>query len=143
MIFGKMIVEGVTEGVFGTFEVLVASISNTISYARILALNMVHAGFAKTFINLGAPGIYYGHTAAEAGHIIVELTPGYFMNMFIGLFLIMVLESLLSFINTLRLHWVEWFQKFYKGDGYRFTPFKIKRRYTIPVKLLSTYTVVK
>ncbi|MHA1237701.1 MAG: V-type ATP synthase subunit I [Candidatus Odinarchaeia archaeon] len=132
MIFGKFVVEGAMESIFGTFEVLVASISNTISYARILALNMVHAGFAKTFINLGAPGIYYGHAAAECGYIIVELTPGYFMNMFIGLFLIMSLESLLSFINTLRLHWVEWFLKFYKGEGYKFKPFKIERIYTIP-----------
>ena len=40
--------------------------------------------------------------------------------------LIICFEGLLSFIQTLRLHWVEWFLKFYSGDGYEYKPLAIK-----------------
>jgi vacuolar-type H+-ATPase subunit I/STV1 len=41
-----------------------------------------------------------------------------------GLFIIVPIEGLLSFLNTLRLHWVEFFSKFYLGDGKVYTPLK-------------------
>jgi V/A-type H+-transporting ATPase subunit I len=45
----------------------------------------------------------------------------------IGIF---VLEMFVSFIQTLRLHYYEWFSKFYSGDGRRFIPFQVVRKYT-------------
>ncbi|MHA1835751.1 MAG: V-type ATPase 116kDa subunit family protein [Candidatus Odinarchaeia archaeon] len=136
LILGKLVAHrNVMEGLIGTFEVLVASITNTITYTRILALNQVHAGFSKTFINLGTPKVLDPELglvpASDVGYFVFSPTVFYFLFIIVQIGLIMFLEGLLTFINTLRLHWVEWFLKFYEGGGTEFKPFLIKRVYTV------------
>jgi V/A-type H+/Na+-transporting ATPase subunit I len=98
-------------------------LSNTISYSRILALLMAH--WALLLVTYTVAGLVNPAGATStlgfvlAGVIIV------FGNIFV-----MALEGLIVFIHTLRLHFYEWFSKFYAGTGIEFHPFKQNFLYT-------------
>ena len=99
------------EGIMDAIDHIIALISNTLSFSRIMALLLVHG------ILSGLPFLLMGEHA--------PLSSGWYfwlIGIVMGLFIIIPIEGLLSFLNTLRLHWVEWFSKFYTGDGIPYTP---------------------
>jgi V/A-type H+-transporting ATPase subunit I len=136
MFVGGIVVFGVMEGFMEAIEKLIESISNTISYSRILALNMAHAGFAKTFLFIG------GVVAAEINSILYQIaTEGImFILMLIGMLIlasvfVLLMEGLLSFIHSLRLLWVEAFLKFYAGTGKEYKPLALPDQRTTTAKV--------
>ncbi|RLG72505.1 MAG: hypothetical protein DRO11_02100 [Methanobacteriota archaeon] len=111
MFAAHLYAKGFMHGFAETAEKLIESLSNTVSYSRVLALGLAHAIFSSIAI-MGKGAIFWP---------IFILTT---------LFMILALEGMLAFAHTLRLHWIEWFAKFYSGDGTEFSPLSLKRRFT-------------
>jgi V/A-type H+-transporting ATPase subunit I len=92
-------------------------LANTISYGRILALALAHAALIEVFLLL---------TFMSA-----QINIGFAAVVFIlGTAIVVLLEAIMSGIHAVRLHYYEWFTKFYKGGGIEFTPFTFQRTYT-------------
>lgn len=57
-----------------------------------------------------------------------SLHAGFFVFFCATMGVLMVMESLSAFLHAMRLHWVEYMNKFYKGDGYMFAPFNFEKK---------------
>ncbi|MFW9889245.1 MAG: V-type ATP synthase subunit I [Candidatus Thorarchaeota archaeon] len=137
---------GGMDGAVLFLEYAIGMISHTVSYARIFALNTVHVILSGVFFTL-IPAVLYipfpeltlfgvdliphevhPHTlgAPDTPHLPL-------LGAIIGTFIVGILEGLLAFMHTLRLHFVEWFSKFFHAGGIAFAPFRAVRIHTIPL----------
>jgi len=137
---------GGMDGIVVFLENAIGMISHTVSYARIFALNTVHVILSSVFIEMLPPLIMI--TFPSLNLFGVEIIPHEFLvegehitpsipllGAIIGTLIVGILEGLLGFMHTLRLHYVEWFSKFYHAGGIEFVPFRAKRLHTIQAKL--------
>jgi V/A-type H+-transporting ATPase subunit I len=108
------------EGSFEVFDTILLFLSNTISYSRLFALALVHAGLFMALFSISEIVLTIPVIGGFAWLLIV----------IIGTVIILALESIIVFLHSLRLHYYEWFSKFFGADGIPFKPFKIKRVYT-------------
>ncbi len=104
---------------FEVILMIMKFLSNTISYVRIAAFVILHAALTiMVLLIIGQlPQTLLGYILK--GIIFV-----------IGNLAIFAIEGFMVFVQTLRLHYYEYFSKFYEGDGYEFKPFKYFRKYT-------------
>ncbi|ONK77025.1 uncharacterized protein A4U43_C02F2330 [Asparagus officinalis] len=99
-----------------SIEFVLGAVSNTASYLRLWALSLAHSELSTVFyekILLLAWGY---------DNIIIRLV-GLAVFAFATAFILLMMETLSAFLHALRLHWVEFMNKFYHGDGYKFKPF--------------------
>lgn len=113
--FGEVFIHQAIE----TIEFVLGMVSNTASYLRLWALSLAHSELATVFwskamlsmINTGNPVmVYFGYAVFAA----------------VSFAVLLCMDLLECFLHALRLHWVEFQNKFFKADGYRFQPFDFK-----------------
>ena len=95
-----------TQSIFELFEMCLSYVTNTMSFLRIGAYILVHAGMMLVVFTLA-------EMIGGAGYIIMII---------VGNGIVMALEALLVAIQVLRLDYYEIFSRFYIGEGRQFTP---------------------
>ena len=114
-VFGStfsLIVQGIH-----TIEFVLGTVSNTASYLRLWALSLAHAELSAVFwdkmimqYGLENDGVYWP-------------VIGFAVWAMATFAVLLCMDSLECFLHALRLHWVEFQNKFFRADGYAFVPF--------------------
>jgi V/A-type H+-transporting ATPase subunit I len=113
--FPHGVLEYVVETLIEIMEMFSGFLGNTISFIRAGAFALSHAGLSIAIYTL-ARIINPDITAIAA-----------LMVLIVGNIFIILLEGLICGIQSMRLEYYEFFGKFFKGDGYAFTPFSLRK----------------
>ena len=98
----------IVEKIFEIIEMLLSFLSNTISFLRLAAFAINHAGLCMAVYLLA-------DMATGAGNILIAV---------LGNVIVLVLEGLIVGIQTLRLEYYELFSRFYDGSGKEYKSIK-------------------
>jgi len=93
------------------FEKSLSIFSNTMSYVRVGAFAVAHAGFCLAVF------VFAGLASGGANTGI-----GYWVVVVIGNIVVILMEGFIVFIQTMRLHFYEFFSKFFSGGGAPYEP---------------------
>jgi V-type H+-transporting ATPase subunit a len=101
-----------------TIEFVLGSISNTASYLRLWALSLAHAQLSEVLWQMVMEKATFSFAPFNwtIWTLWLVLTVG----------IMVVLEGLSAFLHSLRLHWVEFNNKFFVGEGEKFQPFCLR-----------------
>ena len=101
----------IMQNFFEVIEYILTYFSNTVSFLRVGAFVLVHAGMMMVFSSLAGD----------------EYSVGGIISMIFGNILVIALEGLLTGIQVLRLEFYEMFSRFYAGDGKPFNGVGIRK----------------
>ena len=116
--FGELFVHQMIE----TIEFVLGSISNTASYLRLWALSLAHGQLSKVFLDM-----IFGFTIRDSNSVFLStfiICVGFVFFFLVTVAVILIMDTMECFLHALRLHWVEFQNKFFKGDGIDFVPFR-------------------
>ncbi|EME29854.1 V-type proton ATPase subunit a2 [Galdieria sulphuraria] len=100
-----------------TIEFVLGAVSNTASYLRLWALSLAHSELSLVFLEK----VLYNTISLEHP---IAIMIGFLLWAFLTIGVLCLMESLSAFLHALRLHWVEFQNKFYnlQGEGRKFIP---------------------
>lgn len=116
---GESIVHGLSEAFMGVYEMILMALGNIPSFLRIMGLGLAHSG-----LMLGFTELYHAIAGTSLLPAAVAVLLGGIVYAF-GNILVAGLEAIIAFAHSLRLHFYEYFSKFYSGTGTTFTPIRI------------------
>ncbi|HGE70352.1 TPA: hypothetical protein ENX78_05910 [Candidatus Poribacteria bacterium] len=101
--------ESLIESGFQIYEVALAYLANTLSYIRVAAFDLSHAGLMMAAYSL-----------TKGQSLFLSLPSDIASNIFV-----IMLEGLIVGIQCMRLEYYEFFSKFFAGEGIEYKPLKI------------------
>ncbi|MCM1363643.1 MAG: V-type ATP synthase subunit I [Faecalibacterium sp.] len=101
-------------GFYGLYNSATGYLGDILSYSRLLALNLV-TGVIAQVVNM---------LSSITGNIFL-----FILIFILGHTINLAINLIGTYVHTCRLQYVEFFSKFYEGDGKSFTPFKINSKY--------------
>ena len=110
-VFGEVMVHQMIH----TIEFVLGVVSNTASYLRLWALSLAHSQLSAVFYDRI---LLFTISTGSIGLMMIGIAAFFCVTMGV----LMIMETLSAFLHALRLHWVEFQNKFYHGDGYAFAP---------------------
>ncbi len=108
----------ILQGVYALYNALSGWLSDTLSYARLLALGLASGVVGSVMNELG---VMAGGGVVGAIVFIMIFAAGHGMNFGINV--------LGAYVHSNRLEYIEFFGKFYEGDGRKFKPFGMNTKY--------------
>ena len=115
--FGGLLGEGSIEA----FDTVLSVMSNVASYIRLLALALAHIALLYSINAMS--------TLIEGDNFGIEIVN--LIGQIFGNIIVILIEGILVFINALRLHFYEFFFKFYQGSGTDYFPFYLDNNYSM------------
>jgi V/A-type H+-transporting ATPase subunit I len=96
----------------GVLELVIGLLANTLSFLRVAAFHLSHAGLCLAVFSLGKELERVASSGGFSASVIVE-----------GQILIIALEGLVVSIQCVRLNYYEFFSRFFRGGGVPYRPF--------------------
>ena len=103
-----------------TIEFVLGFVSNTASYLRLWALSLAHGQLSEVFWSKAMLA-----TINMSNFVAVFI--GYYVWAAASIGVLCLMDPLECFLHALRLHWVEFQDKFFYADGYLFEPYDLKK----------------